>query len=405
MHKRSYAVIGASYGDEGKGLITDYLARTTSPDYVIRFNGGAQAGHTVVTPDKRHVFKHLGAGTFAGIPTVLSEYFLCNPILFNAELAELRNVAPDVIVDENALVTTPFDMLVNQAIERIRGRDKHGSCGIGINETVTRSEKTAFAIRVQDLVSEQTLRFKLQLIIDQYYPQRIIQLGLNVEQAEELMTKLKSSTFTEGFIIECERFLSAVRLIDDIKDLKPTSVVFEGAQGLALDEFSKDFPHVTRSRTGLHNVLRLCHRLGINNLVPTYVTRSYLTRHGAGPFPNELLIHHGRGLKPFHQVVDQTNVENEHQGRLRFAHLDIDQVAERIKHDLKQLSLHKSVSVRPAMIAITCLDQADESMSFYHGGIVQHIWKHDLPLIMKRELGIQDSLVSEGPMADNVKAL
>ncbi len=78
---RCRAVIGANFGDEGKGLITDYLAQTGG-DVVVRFNGGAQAGHTVVTPEgRRHVFSHFGSGSFAELPTFFSQHTIVNPIL------------------------------------------------------------------------------------------------------------------------------------------------------------------------------------------------------------------------------------------------------------------------------------------------------------------------------------
>ena len=84
-------VIGANYGDEGKGLMTDFLCRQHSADLVVRFNGGAQAGHTVVTPEgERHVFHHIGSGYFAGVPTYLSKFFVSNPVLFKQEYQELR---------------------------------------------------------------------------------------------------------------------------------------------------------------------------------------------------------------------------------------------------------------------------------------------------------------------------
>lgn len=86
---RARAVIGASFGDEGKGLVTDYLCAIQGAGIVVRFNGGAQAGHTVVTPDGlRHVHHHFGSGTLWGTPTFLSQFFIVNPIAFLAELLE-----------------------------------------------------------------------------------------------------------------------------------------------------------------------------------------------------------------------------------------------------------------------------------------------------------------------------
>ena len=89
--KTAYAVLGASYGDECKGLTTDYLcSKTKGPVTVIRFNGGAQAGHTVQAPNgTRHVFHHFSSGSMLGAQTYLGQHFVCNPILFHEERAKL----------------------------------------------------------------------------------------------------------------------------------------------------------------------------------------------------------------------------------------------------------------------------------------------------------------------------
>ena len=136
-------VIGAGFGDEGKGLMTDYFASQAKNNYgsglVVRFNGGSQAAHTVVTPEgKRHVFGHFGSGTLVGLPTYLSSFFAVHPILFREELAKLKvlGLTPKVYVDKECIVTTPFDMLINQIAETVRGENRHGSVGFGVNETV-----------------------------------------------------------------------------------------------------------------------------------------------------------------------------------------------------------------------------------------------------------------------------
>ena len=140
------AVIGANFGDEGKGLMTDYFSDKKT--VVVRHNGGAQAGHTVVTPDGiRHVFSHFGSGTLAGAATFLGPRFIINPLLWKKELGILKKMGFDPkVFYAGGLVTTPYDMLINEEIERSRGDGRHGSCGVGINETVTRhySEKFAF---------------------------------------------------------------------------------------------------------------------------------------------------------------------------------------------------------------------------------------------------------------------
>ena len=106
-------VIGANWGDEGKGLMTDYFSQKPNT-IVVCSNGGAQRGHTVVTLDSiRHVFRHFGSGTFNGASTYLSEDFICNPIIFRQEYEELKNLgyAPKTYINNKCMLTTPFDMI------------------------------------------------------------------------------------------------------------------------------------------------------------------------------------------------------------------------------------------------------------------------------------------------------
>lgn len=120
-HPEIKIVIGANFGDEGKGLMTDTFASQYESCLVVRCNGGSQAGHTVITPEgNRHVFKHFGSGTLAGAHTLLSQDFIINPIVFRTEREELVSqfgIAPVVYADDRAIITTPFDMLLNQAKE------------------------------------------------------------------------------------------------------------------------------------------------------------------------------------------------------------------------------------------------------------------------------------------------
>ena len=119
--KKAYAVIGANFGDEGKGLMTDLFCRTEGSVINIRSNGGAQAGHTVCTADgKRHIFSHIGSGSFAGADTYLSEYFILNPMLFSKELEQLGRDIGKIFIDRRCNVTLPCDMLMNQFAETMR---------------------------------------------------------------------------------------------------------------------------------------------------------------------------------------------------------------------------------------------------------------------------------------------
>lgn len=310
-------VIGANYGDEGKGQTVDYLVRQYPNQHnaVIRFNGGAQAGHTVVLPDgRKHIFSHFGAGTFAGADTILSSYFVTNPVVFSKELRELNelNFDPIIYVDIRCLVTTPYDVAFNRAIERKRGANKHGSVGIGFGETLERSARS-IPITIQNLneyLTPSTLKEKLQF----WVIRRSIELGVDIDN-----DPLVSNTALEEYCYYAKYMLKNITsTFYDFKQVCNSydNLVFEGAQGLLLDMEYGDFPHVTRSNCGLRNVVDL---IGVQPMDVYYVTRSYMTRHGAGPI----------GYHREHILEDDTNKNGEWQGNFRRAPLNMQSMFDR----------------------------------------------------------------------------
>lgn len=314
---KAIAIIGANYGDEGKGLMTDFLCARYGAELVVRFNGGAQAGHTVVTPEgQRHVFHHFGSGSFLGVPTFLNKHFIVNPILYAQERAALvsMGVVPEVYVHPECRVTIPADMLLNQYHERSRRGDggMHGSCGIGIHETVKRHAAGA-TFTVKDVVGGNVNKY-VQVMLNYALP-----------LMDELAAALADAT-EELLFSSIKTFQDTVTPTDGNAFVNNT-VVFEGAQGLMLDELHPDFPHVTHSRTGMHNVREQCAEWGLEarDVTTVYVTRSYLTRHGAGPLPGET------PMPDF--VKDTTNIPNVFQGELRYAPLDVDALCARAYAD------------------------------------------------------------------------
>jgi len=302
---RMRAVIGANFGDEGKGLVTDYLA-SKGGDVVVRFNGGCQAGHTVVAPEgHRHVFSHFGAGSFVGLPTFFSQHTIVNPVLFIKEYEKLQKhiTAPVVYIHPDALVTTPWDMNANQMLEKARNNAKHGSCGVGIFQTIVRNRKVP--LRMRDLW-DNDLTDQLADIIKHY--------SCGTEEENENMR--------ENFLRDCEWFAHVVRSADITQFIDP---IFEGAQGLLLDQGNMEmYPHLTPSRCGMHNVRELMWEMGCDVGDVYYVSRPYLTRHGAGSLP---------GYDPEMEYEDDTNVKNDWQGWLRFGHLMFDELERRIHAD------------------------------------------------------------------------
>lgn len=394
----AHVVIGANFGDEGKGLITDYLAAPYGKDAtIVRFNGGAQAGHTVTTHDgKRHVFSHFGSGSFSGAATFLSKFFVCNPILFHKEwkLLKEKGVRPRVFVDRRSPVTTPYDMMINQIAEDFRGNGRHGSCGLGFGETLERQEN-GIRLYAEDLRDKKKLGLVLREIRRSWLPLRLKRMGVT-DIPGEWQARISSDLIMEHFIKDCAEFLDNIEFAD-VKFLATRkALVFEGAQGLMLDQKRGYFPHVTRSNTGIKNVLDLADEAGLRNLDITYITRYYATRHGAGPLPYEL------PEAPCDKIVDQTNIHNQYQGSLRFGWLDIDHLYKNIQSDLADINGDIKASHR---LAITCLDQIGDSIKCVsEEKLVRADLEGYLCLLAKR-MGHRRFLGSFGPTRATVKDL
>jgi adenylosuccinate synthase len=396
---KAYVVIGACFGDEGKGLTTDYLsAKHVGKNLVVRFNGGAQAGHTVQTPSGlRHVFKHFGSGSLAGAATYLSDFFICNPILFGIELKDLRSlrIQPKVYVSSKAIVTTPYDMMINQIVEEFRSRARHGSCGVGINETVERNLNPEFALQVADLLDEKILQEKLIKIQSQWVKQRLAALKVDA-LSKDWQDRLASPAIVEFFLQQVKSFLANTELTDNQILQKFDNVIFEGAQGLLLDEVKGFFPHVTRSSTGLKNVIAIANDAKIKELEVYYVARAYLTRHGAGPLPFELQE------IPYAKVLDATNIHNLFQGSLRFSWMNLDLLQQAITSDLADVPQGLKVK---SNLMVTCMDQVDPNVHLIKADAIDTITKAELLYQLQAAFPNFSLWQSQSPTRENISAL
>lgn len=283
----SKVILGLCFGDEAKGLTTSWLCSQTPNPLVVRFNGGHQAGHTVVYEGKRHVFSGIGSGALQVVPTYWSKYCTFYPPSFMREYDMLAGYAPKVFVNPLCPVTTPFDIDYNRNMEKVK---KHGSVGMGFGATIQRQEDY-FKLFVQDLYYEPVLIAKLKNIAAYY----------RAEDVEEQI---------EYFLKAVRRALTYIKVIDD-SILSKYNPIFEGAQGILLDMDFGFFPNVTRSNTTSKNALQMAPNSEIY-----YVMRSYLTRHGNGYMPNEEVL-------PLINNDEETNKSHAYQGEFRTAKHDI----------------------------------------------------------------------------------
>lgn len=399
--KYAYAVIGSAFGDEGKGNITDILcAQNPSKTINVRFNGGSQALHTVVTPDgQRYAFRHFGAGTLAGTPTYLSKEFLANVITFDMELCDIKKklgITPFVAVHPEARVTTLWDMNINKLVERLRGDKRHGSCGFGINETVHRSKYPEYGITVMDLLYRDRLFEKLKKIQDEYVPVRLEKkYNLRVKDIpQEYMDDFFNEKIIDMTMDMSGSFVQNVFISDDSVLNRYEIAVFEGAQGLLLDQSAERFwPNVTTSNTGIQNVVEIIKGMNPDIFLETYyVSRCYATRHGRGVFPTET-----EG-KPYSKIVDETNVPNEFQESMRFGILDLDLICEAINKDLKYNTLRGKINV-----ALTCCDQLDETVRYRYEGKDESVSKEQFLKTVRRILSCEISSLASVYTTQGIK--
>ena len=387
-------VIGAGHGDEGKGRTVDAIAARLGPKtLVVRSNGGAQAGHSVTTPDGRaHVFHHLGSGALAGAATHLSRFMVSHPMLLAGELRTVAGLGGTIAVsaDPRGFVTTPWDMMVNQAAEAARGEGWHGSCGLGFGETVGRSTETGFILTVADLACA-GLRDRLIAIRDGWFPARLAALG--IDPAGDCLAAARSEALLDRFIADCRDHVALVDRRDD-GDLGSHPILFEAAQGLMLDQHHADFPFVTRSSTGIANMLAIAAEAGIDRLDATYVTRCYATRHGRGPMADE------RDLAGLFAVVDPTNRPNPWQENLRTGLVDVGRLATTIQADLA-LAAAGPIAVAPHL-AVSCLDQAvGGRVTCIVDGMVATLDAADFVALLGARIGARTLSAWLGPARDD----
>ena len=290
-------VIGLGFGDEGKGTTVDFLTREKNAKLVVRFNGGAQAGHNVRGPDwTHHCFSQWGAGTLAGARTHLSRFMMVNPVFAFAEAKHLGEVGVKnpwslMTVEEDALLTTPFQVAVNRLKELARGAGRHGSCGMGIGETMNDSLE-GLAIHARDLRDWKQVHDKLLWILRQKREQ-VKSIPLEGVAADDLQREM--SVFTSECLeqtVSMFRAFADVQIVDRLwlrKELDaPGHVIFEGAQGVLLDEWCGFHPNTTWSTCTFDNAVSLISNAGnVGEVDYLGVLRTYATRHGAGVFPTE----------------------------------------------------------------------------------------------------------------------
>lgn len=346
-------VVGANYGDEGKGLATDFFARNASGKCLnVLYNGGPQRGHTVELKDgKRHVFHHFGSGTFANAHTLFDKDFMVNPILFAKEYDELIHDGVDVkcFISPDCRVTNPYDMIINQIVEKSRDSKKHGSCGCGIWETQRRYDNGTYSLRYSDMIRMtdlQLLEYIHDIAEDYFYEQMNF---YGIEEIPDAYKELIGNDIMEIHYINDLRYMQSKVESCRLESLceNYNTVIFEGGQGLALSETNVSaYPYTTPSNTGSSVPAKRIAMIGLDSdMEVCYVTRSYFTKHGAGTFPTEC-----KKAEINSEIQDLTNVPNEFQDSIRYGTFSKDEFYSRVFDDIRMSDTLSSKIKRNLMV-------------------------------------------------------
>ena len=282
---RSFLVQGMAWGDESKGCVVDKLCREFSVDLIVRFCGGAQAAHHVQLENgTTHCFSQFGAGMLANnkVRTHLSRFMLVEPFSMMKEADALgrliENVWERTTVDAGAVIIVPLYRYLNRLREEWRGAAAHGSCGRGIG--VAREMQIVYGDKImlaRDAHSVRRTTEKLNFTEATLLPE--------INSLETILRKPLTQR-SKHFIDLAHSYMNwPARIIDGPESGQ--CMVFEGAQGVMLDEKHGMAPHNTWTNTTFENADTLLDEIGCKDRYRIGCFRTYFTRHGAGPFPTE----------------------------------------------------------------------------------------------------------------------
>lgn len=330
-------VIGANYGDEGKGLTARHFATKAKNSVIILDNGTAQRGHTIdYLNGSRHVFHHFGSAALDAVPTYYGPDFLLHPMTYTREWQELCGLVLNGAYSSWCYVITPFDILIDHMtedyIQLLKGEREYGSCGFG-SWCATDRIKAGNGIAISTLtLNDHNYYFWMEQIWNYC-------LSILAERKVDIEKLSKYKEFFEKDSIKKKRLINHFKSdldffcahnekmeFDDLWKLKD-NFVFEMGQGLGLDQNVDNDWHTT-SNTGIINPYKLLNPMEDFSAEVCYVSRTYLTRHGEGPLEENV-----KKKEINETMVDKTNVPNDFQGSLRYGYLEKLEQTKRIEKD------------------------------------------------------------------------
>lgn len=286
-------IIGAQWGDEGKGKVVDLLSKEAQ--YVVRYQGGANAGHTLKFDDKTIVLHLIPSGMFNGnSKCVIGNGVVIDPVALLDEIAEVEKLDVDLkerlFISSSAHVILPYHKILDQVKEKSRGKDAIGTTGRGIGPAYV-SKVSRVGIRMSDLRDEEVLKDKISKNLDDINSALEHIYNTDLLKTEDMLNALKPAMERlRPYICNTTELLHQALVNGE-------SILLEGAQGSLLDVDHGTYPYVTSSSPTAGGA---CTGSGIPPLSITHslgITKAYCTRVGNGPFPTELDNEFGEELR------------------------------------------------------------------------------------------------------------
>lgn len=351
-------IIGANFGDEGKGSVVAHYAKHAQGKVLnVLTNGGSQRAHNIETETGRYKFQHFGSGTYYGADNLFGPEFILNPMQFALEYEEKKEMLGKVTLFRSPLCmwSTPYDMMANQIIELHK---RSGSCGMGIWETVLRYRSGLF-VRFDEFM-QMPIEAK-HLFLDRvrdYFSNR-----LGHEIPSEYSQSWNDSDLKVHFINDCAFLHKMTRLSHEIQISDYAECIYENGQGLLLNDNGTDDGGTTPSCTGSAHVRQM---LRDENVCLHYVSRPYLTKHGGYTFKGE-----SNAATVSEDIrEDWANPFNEWQRDFRYGILDPTELKNRILADANGLDF---------TLELTHCDEMDNTNLF--SSLFEHLNTYNVALV------------------------
>jgi len=381
MKHDSLAVIGIGFGDEAKGLVTSNLAfKSEGRTLGVRYSGGTQASHRVVSKNMtfEHIFSSICSAVAFGADSYWSKYCVLNPAALVSEHKKLSDKLDNkfkCLIHGKSPITTVLDRTFNQQNQKDL---EHGTCGWGVGQTIER-EENHISLLFEDIFYREPLNIKLGIIYD-YYKKLLGEDKIDITRNEFI--------YSEKYIYKELLELSEVKLVYGIPE-EYHNIIFEGSQGLLLDQNNGFFPHATRANVGSKNILEMGYKPELY-----LVTRAYQTRHGNGPITNlnksnAIILHDG-----------EKNINNQFQGEFKYSILDLDL----LKYAINKDEYIRNSDVKKTLI-ITCIDDIFRYEYTIDGIVHSHNTVNEFVNGIKEYLNIKNVKISSDEYSENLEII